>query len=218
MVRYLELHPEVGLLGCDWRFVDAEGRPFDYPETKPRFAPEGLWLKQLPPEERKTPFASVFTLCGIIPSAALIRRSIYEQTPGFDELLGQHREDTDVFLHLALRSEIHYLDEKLLNRRRHHGQYTTDTPEFRRINVLQGEKFYEKWRRGEGLSDCERKMVRAAWRFKEGRLEPYFAFERARAFWKDRQIIKSIRFYFGGLRRYVSSFLPDLPRQVRHHG
>ena len=70
-------------------------------------------------DESVTPFESVYTLAGLIPSLTMIRLTIYEQTPGWDESFGQPCEDTDLSLHVALQSEVRYLPEKLLLHRRH---------------------------------------------------------------------------------------------------
>lgn len=206
--HYLDLHPEVGLVRCGYRFIDQESRFMDYPESKHRYVPSGLWLRQLDPEEPETPFLSVFTLCGIIPSIALIRRSVFEQTQGFDEDFGHHHEDTHLFLQLALRSRIHYFPESLVLRRRHPAQNTVDTPEFREKAYRQLQKLYAEWLGGEGLTLEQKRTVKEAWRFKEGRLEPYLAFLRARRAFQNRELVKALRNLLGGARRYVTSFVP----------
>ena len=205
---YLDVHPAVGLVRCEYRFIDQEGRPIDDPESKHRYVPSGLWVRKLSPDEPETPFLSVFTLCGIIPSICLIRRSVFEQTPGFDENFGHHHEDTDLFLHVALRSQIHYFSDPLVLRRRHPEQNTADSPEFREKAYRQLQKLYSEWRKGEGLTPEEKRRVEEAWRFKEGRLEPYLAFLRARRSFQNKEPKKAFRNLLGGARSYLASFIP----------
>jgi len=200
---YLDAHPQVGLARCEYRFMDAEGRPIDFPEDKCRYVPWGLWLRKLRQDEALTPFFSIFTSCAIVPSNSLIRRSVYVKTPGYDENFGHHHEDLDVLLHIALLSEIHYVPETLVLRRRHAEQNTAESPAFRLKAVKQAEKLYTKWRKGEGLTPQQKKTVAAAWRFKQGRFEPYRALLRARRNLKEGKGWTAIRCFFGGLRHYL---------------
>lgn len=203
LTSYMDVRPEVGLARCEYRFMDAEESLIEHPEPKKnRFVPSGLWVRSLSKDEPDTPFVSVFTFCGIIPSISLIRRSVFEQTPGFDENFGQHHEDLDLFLHIALKGRIHFVPVPLVRRRVHEGQSTSDPTKF----LPQEEKLFRKWRQGDGLTDAEKAVVSAAWRFKQGRLEPYLAFQRASNYLRAKQIGKGIRSYFGGLRRYIASF------------
>lgn len=208
LVCYLDAHQDVGLIRCEYQFIDEKGVKIEHSEGKYRFAPSGWWVRKLSPDEPETPFVSVFTLCGIIPSITLIRRSVYEQTPGFDETFGHHHEDADLFISIALRSLVHFFPQKLVRRRRHAGQNTMDTPEFRIKAGEQERKLYAKWFHAEGLSEVQRKMIRSAWRFKEGRLEPYLAFRRARNCLSQAQLLNASRNCAGGLKRYILSFIP----------
>lgn len=211
LARYLDERPSVGLARCEYQFIDAQGRIIDYPEKKARYVPSRFWVRQLPANEPDTPFVSVFTLCVIIPSIALVRRSVFEQTPGFDENFGHHHEDIDLFLHMALRSRIHFVPRRLVRRRRHSAQNTAATEEFRHKARRQLEKLYAKWLGGEFLSEEERKIVRAAWNFKEGRFEPYLAFLRGNRCMKKGDYWSAFRCYFGGTRHYLRSFIPSRP-------
>jgi hypothetical protein len=111
-------------------------------------------------DESVTPFESVYTLAGLIPSLTMIRLTIYEQTPGWDESFGQPCEDTDLSLHVALQSEVRYLPEKLLLHRRHSEQSTIDVSHLNK----QEEKLYNKWTRMRGLTLAQReKIAKADW-------------------------------------------------------
>jgi GT2 family glycosyltransferase len=203
MVGYLETHSQPGMVYCASSFIDAEGRTLDRETSHfgwmPRYVPRGLGIARLPPSCPETPFASIFTLAGVVPSLSLIRRSVYERTPGWDEAFGQHFEDTDLFLQIALRNPIHYLPRPLVRHRRHAAQSTADTRKFR----PQEEKLYAKWRRGAGLTEEERAVVEAAWRFREGRLVPFQAVAAANRHLRRGAVAQAARFYLGAARRYL---------------
>ena len=98
MVETLEKHSQAGMVHCDPSFVDENGKTVSDVPWSSRWA----WgPRVLRVDESVTPFESVYTLAGLIPSLTLIRRTIYEQTPGWDESFGQPCEDTDLFLHVA---------------------------------------------------------------------------------------------------------------------
>ena len=157
MVETLEKHPQAGIVHCDPSFVDENGRTVSGVLWSPRWA----WgPRVLRTDEPVTPFESVYTLAGLIPSLTLIRRTIYELTPGWDESFGQPCEDTDLFLHVALQSEVRYLPEKLLLHRRHSGQSTTDVAHLDN----QEKKLYNKWTHMGGLTLAQReKIAKAEW-------------------------------------------------------
>jgi GT2 family glycosyltransferase len=164
-------------------------------------------VRALPPDWAETPFVSIFALAGIVPSLVVMRRSVYAQTPGWDETFGQHYEDTDLFLHLALRARVRYVPEPLVRHRRHAGQSTADTGKFAR----QEQKLYAKWRRMEGLTAPQRAVVEAAWRFYEGRLTPYIGLRAGNRHLRRGEAGCAARFYLGALRRYAASFVPGFP-------
>lgn len=207
MTNCLDRHPEVGLAYCGYRFVDQEDRPLDVNVSHDRYVPKGLWVDRLPPESPETPFASVFVPCDIITSVAVLRRSVYEQTPGWDENFGPTREETDLFFYMALRSKVHYVPQTLVRRRRHPAQITGD-PNKKNLYERQRRELYEKWRRGDGLTAEEKARVREARRFREGRVEPFLAFRKAKRHFKKREFPRALQFYLGGARRYLLSFFP----------
>lgn len=208
MVDYLDAHPEVGLAHCGHRYIDADDRPIDPAayglQWSPRYVPAGLGVRTLPPDVAETPFVSVFTLAGIVPSISVIRRSIYEKTPGWDETFGQHYEDTDLFLHVAIRSKVHFVPRELALHRRHDAQNTADPRRF----GDQERKLYAKWRQMSGLTPEQQAMIRAAWRFREGRLIPSAGFAAGTRHLRRGEIGKALRFYGGALHRYLASLLP----------
>lgn len=205
MTAHAEKHPEAGLVHCDYQFIDEQANPVDIKEDKPRYAPEGRWVRTLKPQETETPFVSIFALAPLIPSVTLVRRSAYEKTSGWDETFGHHREDVDLFFRIAIQSKVHFIPGKLVKRRRHSHQNTADSSR-RDFFIAQDRKLYEKWKKMEGLTPEQMKTVREAFRFKEGRLESYLAFRRAGDYLRNGKPLLALRFYAGGTRRYLSSF------------
>jgi glycosyltransferase involved in cell wall biosynthesis len=207
MTSHLDGRPEVGMAYCRPTFIDEAGRPLDTTTHAwtPRYAPSRWWVVELSPDEPETPFVSIFSLAGIVPSVAVIRRSAYERTPGWDEAFGQHYEDTNLFLHLALIGAVHFVPSALVRHRRHPTQSTAATDKF----VVQERKLYERWRRPVGLAASQSETVRAAWRFRQRRLVPAQALAAARRHARQREYLLSARFLAGAARRALGSFLFD---------
>jgi hypothetical protein len=142
-------------------------------------------------------------MAGVIPSLVMIRRETYEQTPGWDEHFGQHCEDTDPFLHIALRSPVRYLPEKLVCHRRHAMQSTATGDRFAR----QEAKLYAKWRCLEKRCPEKRQIIaRAEW-FRIGPLAARLGIEEARRYLVDGELRTALRFFLGAVRRKFRSMI-----------
>ena len=204
LAHYLEQYSEVGLVYCDRTYIDSNDIPLETP-TFPRLVPSWLGFHTLPNHQTETPFASVFNLAPIIPSLALIRRSIYKFTSGWDETFGQLCEDTDVFLMIALLAKIHYLPKQLVLYRQHKHQSTANSNKF----AVQERKLYYKWLHLKSLTDEQKAQVRKAWKFREGRVLPHSGALAGTRHLKRGEIKQALRFYLGAVRRYTLSFLPD---------
>jgi len=128
MSAYLDEHPEVGLLGCQFQRIDAAGDKIEVSnplkmnlEHRTRWAPGFLGLpRDLPPDQKKTPFVTFFCGTGQGPFA-MYRRAVFEKTQGWDPDLNGGHEDTDMFCQMALEAEVHYLSERLYRYRDHGG-------------------------------------------------------------------------------------------------
>jgi glycosyltransferase involved in cell wall biosynthesis len=200
MSGYLDRHTDVGMAHCGYTLVDGQGRRLesDGQPWTPRWVPSGRWLRKLAPDEPDTPFVSVFCLAAIVPSLALIRRSAYRLTPGWDEEFGQCFEDTNLFLQLALVTRIHHIAEPLVRHRRHGRQATADLDRL----ASQERKLYERWRDPDGLTEAQMETVRSARRFRERKLVPAQAFEAAGRYARERRPLLALRFLAGGARRW----------------
>ncbi len=68
MSAYLDAHPEVGLLGCQFRNIDATGVELG-PGKRDRWVPGRLFPRRLQDHERATPFVSFYCATGQGPFA-----------------------------------------------------------------------------------------------------------------------------------------------------
>jgi alpha-1,6-rhamnosyltransferase len=110
LVGYMEEHPEVGLLGCQFHYVDYDSDRI-IPWRRTRIAKRGLFVRDLRDDELETPFHVFFCGTGQGPYA-LYRRSVFERTAGWSEDFWGHN-DTDMFIQMALEAPVHYLPEVL---------------------------------------------------------------------------------------------------------
>ena len=210
LVGYLDGRPDVGMVYCKPRCVDADDTPRECPGLfGPRRVPHGLKAAALPESIAETPFVSIFTLCGLLPSLAVMRQSVYAKTSGWDDMLGHIYEDTDLFLQLALHSPVHYLPEPLVRYRRHPAQSTASETSRDREAVQQA-KLYAKWSAATGLPPQQQERLDAARAFRAGRIVPASGLHAGAACLRRGQWRKAARFCGGALRRYAFSFLQKL--------
>jgi GT2 family glycosyltransferase len=153
LTRFLREHPEVGLVGCQFEVIGAEGHHLG-PGTRSRYAPSYWgWPRALPEAETETPFATFFAATGQGPFA-LFRVSTLRRTDGYEEDFWSH-EDSDIFCQMALLAPVHYLPGRLYLKRVHGNNLTASS----RASYA---KFRDKWDRMH-LSDPlrDRELVRA---------------------------------------------------------
>jgi len=201
MVEHMDARPLVGLAYCQPAMVDERGELLGNQSWPGRFAPapNRAWrVRELPPDETLTPWVSVYALAGIVPSLALLRRSVYAATPGWDEALGQPCEDTDLFLWMALKAEVHYVPRVLVNRRVHSAQSVADESHL----VRQRAKLYAKWRELARRPDGPRTEVESGDRFV---LRLHFAngLRDAASYLRAGRLNRAVRHAGGAVRRYA---------------
>lgn len=111
MVAFLDLHPHVGLLGCQYHIVNENGE-FVSKGNRSRFEMGFLGFpKKLRNNKTHTPFESFFAATGQ-GAYAVFGTQVFNQTEGYDERFWRH-EDSDIFCQMALLSEVHYIPEYL---------------------------------------------------------------------------------------------------------
>lgn len=137
MVKYLDLHPEVGLVACQFEEIDNDGNYLGKGHRS-RFAPSSIFgfPRDLPLKTVKTPFFAFFASTGVGPFGTY-RRSVFVKTNGY-ELKSQ--EDTDMFCKMSLLAEVHYLPEYLYRKRRTLNNLA-HAPAYRSTHAL----FRNKW-------------------------------------------------------------------------
>ncbi|GJG86393.1 hypothetical protein tb265_15740 [Gemmatimonadetes bacterium T265] len=205
LVSYLDERPHVGLAYCVPQYTREDGSPIatgvgpGQHFLVPRYVPTRLGLTTVPSCEPETSFVSIFCQAALLPSLAVIRRTVYEDSGGWDESFGQPFEDTDLFLRIALRTTVHRLDRRLVRYRRHSVQATADTRRF----AQQERKLYETWKSKSGLRPHERAVVDAADRFRQERLMPYVGLAAARRYLARGEFTRAAQFCTGAVRRYV---------------
>lgn len=120
----------LGVVYCKYRVIDEYSEIIPHNIIPPDPAMRGNIFKKLLPANLITGSAS----------AVLIRRSLFEKTGGFDENL-RVGEDWDMWLRLAKECEFDYVDQDLVNIRRH--QTNTQNNSAYAFNHLL--HFYNKW-------------------------------------------------------------------------
>jgi glycosyltransferase involved in cell wall biosynthesis len=158
MVTYLEERPAVGAVYCAWRCIDTNDRPLTgiNPYYYPRRMPSRLGLCVLPDDHPETPFATLLACFMAFPSATLVRRSVFAQTPGFDPRY-RYNSDKEIVLQMALRAPVHFLPETLMLYRRHETNMSSDAGMFTELETL-----LRRWWHDERLTPRQRQLVRNA--------------------------------------------------------
>jgi len=202
LVSHLDQHSEVGLIYCSHTNVDANDQLIELPRFPTRYLPTRFGLRTVPDSYPETLFPSILA-SGVKPSVSLIRRSVYDQTSGWDEALGQHYEDTDLFLDVVLRSKCHYFPEPLARYRQHPQQASISSK-----THGQREKFHQKWMTLKDLTYEQRALYIASHHFSHGRVTPHRGWIWGNHHLKKGEVSLALRYYLGALRRYISSLLP----------
>ena len=186
MGDYLDRHPEVGLLGCQFQVIGLDGSPLAERGGRSRWAPGGWlsWPRQLTDGELPTPFESFFCGTGQGPFA-LYRREVFARTDGWDAGLRVH-EDTDMFCQMALLGEVHYLPDRLYFKRVHDRQSTHLGDDARRAHIWsQYDLFRRKWDERVGRDDRQNRVLARARAFYRNRFEPCRDLKLVVAIWRD---------------------------------
>jgi glycosyltransferase involved in cell wall biosynthesis len=142
MVSYLDVHPSVGLAYCDFTAIDGEGKNVSAWRGT-RYVPTRFGVRELGPEEAPTPLESVYSWAPVMESLSVLRRTVYQQTDGWDGTIGQHGEGVDLFVQIAMRSEVHFVNRALYKYRQHPQQASRGGADWR---AQQDRRVQRKWR------------------------------------------------------------------------
>jgi glycosyltransferase involved in cell wall biosynthesis len=172
LVGYLEEHPQVGTVLANRQHMNEAGAPIMEGWRPTRLVPGAFLPMRLDDRTPETPFASLFAQDSVSsPSATVIRRSVYDDTPGWDATFGQPFEDWDLIFQLALTAEVHYLPLVLTRYRLGRPGQSTTTNAQRGLRLYH--KLYDRWSRYEGVPRDKLGIVSQAIHFREGRVLPF---------------------------------------------
>lgn len=160
MRNYLNAHPHVGLVGCQFDEIDPDGNFVEH-GNRSRWAPGKFGPRALKGHEYETPFVTFFCLTGQ-GAFALYRRDIWDKTEGFPETFA-YAEDTDMFCQMALLADVHYIPSRLYDKRVHPAQ-SMDKSNHAKIQSGYV-KFRAKWDNFEGRNERERALLSHAKRY-----------------------------------------------------
>lgn len=100
-VRFLESHPEYGMVLCNLSNFHADGREMGETDRRKALPRDGNILEH------------VLLSPSLVPSSVMVRKAIYDAVGGFDESLPT-AEDLDFHLQVAARTSIALLDRPLV--------------------------------------------------------------------------------------------------------
>jgi glycosyltransferase involved in cell wall biosynthesis len=172
MCGHLETNPEVGLAACQFEDIAEDGTKLGTGGAC-RWRPGWLFPHRMRDEEIETPFATFFSRMARGPFA-VYRRSVYEQTTGWETSFWPD-EDTDMFCQMALLAKVHFLPNRLYLKRVIAGQGSQDK------GLVDGSylKFREKWDHRVPRDAKEKALLLEANRFFYRRYFPMLDFHSA---------------------------------------
>jgi len=160
LLRYLEQHPQVGLVYGTFSVIESAGDtifPAEASKWWPnRYVPARFGIRELDRLAPDVPIATLVSSHRILPSATLLRRSIFAQTQGWDEEFREGSGDDDIVLQMALLSRVHFVPVPVMRYRRHAGNTLKHTL-YRDIK-----QFHRKWWYQPGLGRRRHACVRRA--------------------------------------------------------
>lgn len=104
-IRFMEMHPEVGVVGGDVEFIDANGRLLNIPKS---------------PLIRRDYARALLDRCVLWHPTVLMRKATFISVGGYRNVVDA--EDYDLWLRIAEQSRLANLEEVLLRYRLHPGQ------------------------------------------------------------------------------------------------
>jgi glycosyltransferase involved in cell wall biosynthesis len=122
MVEHLGREPKAAVCFSPPRLIDGGGQLIGDDPDDARWVPYGPGRRCLHEDELETPLTSIWARFRIMPSTALMRRSSYDRTSGWDENLCRPRrtfqaEDKDMMIQLALVGELRRLPVRVVRYR-----------------------------------------------------------------------------------------------------
>ncbi len=155
MCSHLSTHPEVGLLACHFDDISETGQKLGTSGPR-RIKPGFLLPHTMRDHEMETPFVTFFSRTGRGPFA-VYRRSVYEQTTGW-EIAFWPDEDTDMFCQMALLAKVHFIPDRLYLKRVLPGQGSQNHALVAKSSL----QFRQKWDNFAPRNEREAEVLRQA--------------------------------------------------------
>jgi glycosyltransferase involved in cell wall biosynthesis len=209
--RYLDARADVDAVFCSPRIIDEDGAALpivvDERGWLPRWTPSALGIRALRDDEPDTPFESVWSFAGAMPSVTMIRRSAFQRAGGWRSAADSVYEDSDLMLRIVLAGKLHYLPRQLVRHRQHANQTTV---RLRSIMPDAAKRFHEKWRRDPTLSPPQRALVERAHQFFEYRYIPSVGLGAASRHFRAGHLLEGTRFTIGAARRLIAGYAGEM--------
>ena len=209
LTTYLKQHPQAGAVFCGFTRIDEHDHPIAAPQlfVAHAFVPTLLGFRRLGMDyQGKISFCTVMADPVNLPSNTLIRRQIFEEVGGWDESVPQPAEDRDLFMKIALFSELHVVPRPLVFYRIH-GQQATKNLAFA---LQQTARLLRRWVQywQQQPPSQERTEVLRSWHLSMGRVGAWKSLQAGWRLIRKGRVLVGIRNVVAGVRRYLTSFLP----------
>ena len=209
LTAYLALHPQAGAVFCGLTRIDENDRPLAAPQlfVAHAFVPTALGFRRLKMGyQGALSFYTVMADPVNLPSNTLIRRHVFEQVGGWDETVPQPAEDRDLFMKIALFSELHVVPQSLVFYRMHSQQATKDLAFAVQQTAHLMRRWVQYWK--QQPPSRERTEVLRAWHLSMGRVGAWKSLQAGGRQIRKGQVMVGLRNIIAGIRRYLTSFLP----------
>ena len=146
MIKYLDQYSHVGCVYSDEWLIDSEDKILESLHS-PRFFPSlDGGFEEVPDHVPETPLFSI--AIGVCKERGIVlRKSVYSKTSGWPEWLGQGHEGIDLFMQVALLSDVHFIPKKLYKYRQHNTQSHESIDDQAQID-----KLITKWKQTKELT------------------------------------------------------------------
>lgn len=209
LVAYLKQHARAGAVFCGFTRVDENDRPIAAPQLFLVHArvPTMLGFRRLGLDyQGRIPFCTVMADPVNLPSNTLIRRSVFERIGGWDETVPQPAEDRDLFMKIALFSELHVVPKPLVYYRIHSQQSTKNLAFALQQTAHLMRRWVQYWR--QQPPSPERAEVLRSWHLSMGRVGAWNSLLAGWRMLRKGHLMTGVRNIIAGVRRYLTSFLP----------
>ncbi len=130
LINILQNDQTIGAIYSDHILIDEYDSFLAHPNYGQRYYPTRFWLKKILETNPNMPFCSIFSWSKMIEPMVLIRKSIYNNTSGWDDRFGLGKgnigEGVLLFCEISLISKIYFHNKQLYFYRKHGKQATSN--------------------------------------------------------------------------------------------